>query len=481
MIKLAIITITAFLVILILNQNTFSNAEVTTNTTQSPLSQSRTDSITNMIFLKSNTTFTAKEQSPLVQIQSIGPIDADLLPFHSFGSFEDNSAATSGDFLYIISDKYTRISSWPKHQFQDSIPIFKITEGKTPVSGPKIAASGEGDNVYLLWQNSTGDKLDNIYFRASTDSGSDFGKVIEMSGKIPTNLILKDSLKIAASENNVYVAWGNKTTLSFRASTDNGASFGNTTILSNKLGNPFPETLQIIPSLNNVYITWKENSLEKKDNFFRASTDNGASFGNTINLSKVPKFAFREIAASGNNVYSIWTGGDPNSPTDIFYSKSSDGGNSFSPLLKVNREFGSNIEAKITASGNNVYIVWTPVFEFIQETLPDLLFVKSTDNGTNFSQPVKLLTENPFVVGEGPSIQLSSSENRVLVTATFNFRHAGESSIFVFGSADNGTNFVRTYTNAGSDRYIVMGDNSVYILHDGYKISLPEFQPQKFP
>ena len=474
-VRLAFITITIFLFILILNQNTFSNAEVSTNTTQPPLSQSRNDSISNMIFLESNSTFTSKGQSPVIQIQSISPRDVDL---PSFSFFEDISAAASGDNLYIISDKYDKIRSSKSFQFQDSIPIFNITEGKTPVSGPKIAASG--DNVYLLWQNSTGEKLDNIYFRASTDNGASFGKVIELSGKIPTNLILKDSLKIAASENNVYIAWGNTTTLSFRASTDNGATFGNTTILSNKSGNPFPETLQIIPSLNNVYVTWEENNL---GNFFRASTDNGATFGNTINLSSmVPNFAFAEIAASGNNVYSIWTAGDSFSPSDIFYSKSSDAGTSFSPLLKINRESGSSIGAKITASGNNVYIVWTPDDRFKHNTIPDLLFVKSIDNGTNFSQPVKLLPETetdktPFVSGEGPSIQLSSSDNRVFVTATVNFRHVFASHIFVAGSADNGTNFVRTYTNAGSDRYIVLGDNNVYILDDGIKMSLPDFQP----
>jgi hypothetical protein len=475
MIRLAFITLTIFLFILILNHNTFSNAEVSTNTTQPPLSQSKNDSIRNMIFLGSNATFTSNGQSPLIQIQNINPIDVDLPSFHFF---DEISAAASGNNLYIISDKYYKIRSSKSFPFQDSIPIFNITKGKTPVSGPKIAASG--DNVYLLWQNSTDEKLDNIYFRASTDNGASFGKVIELSGKIPRDLLLKDSLKIAASENNVYVAWGNTTTLSFRASTDNGASFGNTTILSNKSGTPFPETSQIIPSLNNVYITWEENNLA---DFFRASTDNGASFGNTINLSSmVPNFAFAELAASGNNVYSIWTAGDPNSPSDIFYSKSSDAGTSFSPLLKINRESGSSIGAKITASGNNVYIVWTPNDSFKFDTIPDLLFVKSTDNGTNFNQPVKLLPEtetdkNPFVSGEGPSIQLSSSDNRVFVIATINFRHAAESHIFVAGSADNGTNFVRTYTNAGADRYIVLGDNNIYILDDGIKMSLPAFQP----
>src|SRR5215207_1696931 len=280
------ITTTVFLLIIFLTQNIFSNAEVTTNTTQSPLSQSRNDSISNNIS-ELNLTFTNKEQSPVIQIQSISPIDIDLPSFHFF---DDISAAASGANLYIISDKYDKISSSKLFDVQDSIPIFNITEGKTPVSGIKIAASG--DNVYLLWQNSTGAKLDNIYFRASTDNGASFGKVIDLSGKIRTDLILKDSLKIAASENNVYITWGNKTTLSFRASTDTGASFGNTTILSNRLGNSFPETLQIIPSLNNVYITWKENN---SGNFFRASTNNGASFDNTINLSSmVPNFASAE-------------------------------------------------------------------------------------------------------------------------------------------------------------------------------------------
>ena len=45
----------------------------------------------------------------------------------------------------------------------------------------------------------------------------------------------------------------------------------------------------IATSDNNVYITWWSNKTGNEEVMFRASTDNGATFGDKINLSNTPK------------------------------------------------------------------------------------------------------------------------------------------------------------------------------------------------
>lgn len=76
---------------------------------------------------------------------------------------------------------------------------------------------------------------------------------------------------------------------------------------------------------------------------------------------------------------------------------------------------------------------------------PDLLFVKSTDNRSNFDPPIQLLNKTAGGSGreQGTFIGVSSSE-RVIVLSVMSDNHNFRSNIFVSGSSENGTNFART-------------------------------------
>ena len=92
---------------------------------------------------------------------------------------------------------------------------------------------------------------------------------------------------IAASEDNVYVTWWDNKTgnweVFFARSTDNGETFGNTINLSNAMGRS--DDSNIAASGDNVYVTWWDNKTGTREVYFRASTDNGETFGNTIMLN----------------------------------------------------------------------------------------------------------------------------------------------------------------------------------------------------
>jgi hypothetical protein len=106
-------------------------------------------------------------------------------------------------------------------------------EEKTPKRVP-IATSG--DNVYLVWQdNKTGNW--EIFFKASSDGGKTFGSKINLSNDTTRS----DNGIISAEGNNVYVTWwntNNQTGLRepiFRASDDNGKTFGERLMLSSNV------------------------------------------------------------------------------------------------------------------------------------------------------------------------------------------------------------------------------------------------------
>jgi hypothetical protein len=97
---------------------------------------------------------------------------------------------------------------------------------------------------------------------------------------------------MAASEdgNNVYVVWwtnksGGNWEVMFRASNDGGATFGDKINLSNS-PNADSQNAQVIAAGNNVYVSWWEiNPVDgTTESALRVSTDNGRAFGPVLML-----------------------------------------------------------------------------------------------------------------------------------------------------------------------------------------------------
>jgi Fe-S cluster assembly iron-binding protein IscA len=92
----------------------------------------------------------------------------------------------------------------------------------------------------------------------------------------------------------------------------------------------------IATSGDNAYITWWSNKTGNEEVMFRASTDNGATFGDKINLSNTTEADSddAEIAASGNNVYVSWWERNETSDTPVA-RVSNDNGATFGPMLML--------------------------------------------------------------------------------------------------------------------------------------------------
>ncbi len=122
--------------------------------------------------------------------------------------------------------------------------------------------------------------LSNIDFLSSEANAQIF------SDRRHTTLVI--DAPIAVSEDNVYVAWwtnksGNNEVL-FRASNDNGATFGDKINLS-KTPESESEDVEIQASDNNVYVTWWERNQTSNDPVMRISNDNGETFGPLLLLA----------------------------------------------------------------------------------------------------------------------------------------------------------------------------------------------------
>src|ERR671921_2150876 len=87
---------------------------------------------------------------------------------------------------------------------------------------------------------------------------------------------------------------------------------------------------------NNAYITWWSNKTGNEEVMFRASTDNGATFGDKINLSNTTAADSddAEIAASGDSVYVTWWERNETSDTPVA-RVSNNNGATFGPMLML--------------------------------------------------------------------------------------------------------------------------------------------------
>ena len=253
---------------------------------------------------------------------------------------------------------------------------------------PSISVSN--NTVYVVWQDSTSGNFE-IFFAKSTDGGETFGDPINISNN-PGVLAIP---QLTVLDNNVYVVWQDGTSNSpsreifFAKSTDGGETFGDPVNVSNTKG--FSVLPQMVISNNIVYVVWSDDSLGYDEIFFAKSNDGGETFGDPINVSINNGFSFEpSIAFFGNTVYIIWSDNSLNGNREIFFAKSTDGGETFGDPVNVSNSKGYSTIPEIFTLNESIYVIW-------DEILPgedDIFFAKSNDGGETFGDPINV-SNNP--------------------------------------------------------------------------------------
>jgi len=184
-------------------------------------------------------------------------------------------------------------------------------------------------------------------------------------------------------------------------STDNGATFGNVVNLSNYSGSSVNP--QIAVSQNNVYAVWTNNFQEKYGQvFLTRSTDNGATFGDIVNLSNYSGSSVNpQIAVSQNNVYAVWTN-NVTGNEDIFFKKDVSNNNNCIPSNTANRsddlDNSKTVGEVKSLKAKNIAIVedtFTQAaydksfYMFYEIYYP---YIKNTDTPSNFTKYTDLLS-----------------------------------------------------------------------------------------
>jgi hypothetical protein len=125
----------------------------------------------------------------------------------------------------------------------------------------------------------------------AASAATHFGQQETAEAYINPTTLKDEKAPPAITGENVYVVWwtdkGTPNTngeVIFRASTDSGATFGNKTNLSNTTTADSVDA-EIAAEGGNVMITWWERNQTANTPVARISTDNGGTFGPTLNLA----------------------------------------------------------------------------------------------------------------------------------------------------------------------------------------------------
>lgn len=273
--------------------------------------------------------------------------------------------------------------------FSSPVNVSHSSASNAPGS-PQLAADSAGD-IFVVWED---DGVLGILFSRSVDGGTTFSAPIMVSTNTTGSFLPELAV---GSTGNVYLVWEDDTSsnagISFSRSLDQGQTFAAPKTLSG--GNNNCTNPQINSDLaGNLNVVWENDSPGNFEVFFSRSTDSGLNFSAPLNVSNRSGFSTAPLVAAepAGGIDVIWLDTTPPATnTDVFFSRSADGGTTFSPSANLsNSTFFSNNPALAVDFAGNINVVW----QNSASGPNDIFFARSSDSGATFSLPQNL-SNNP--------------------------------------------------------------------------------------
>ena len=270
-----------------------------------------------------------------------------------------------------------------------------------------VAAPDAPETVFVLWQEiifSGGSHGGDILFARSSDGGKTFTPALNISssvggdgkGRINRDIWHNGSLDLVAGPNGMlYAAWTEYDgPLWFSRSSDGGRSFSRPQRVAAGDKPARAPSLALGPE-RTVYLAWTTGEDEGADIQLAKSTDGGASFGPPLrvapskNYSDAPKLA---VGPGGvlHLAYAESSGG-PFARYRIRYTRSTDGGRSFATSRDISRpmpgSFASAAFPALAVDGRGRVCVLWELYDDERQRPRGLGLAVSSDGGRSFSEP----------------------------------------------------------------------------------------------
>ncbi|HLG16440.1 MAG TPA: sialidase family protein [Blastocatellia bacterium] len=268
---------------------------------------------------------------------------------------------------------------------------------------------GKSDNLYLTMSVATGvvpNPHSQIFFTKSGDGGASWDNMPQTRNLSKSN---REDFgpSIAVNRNGttrVYIVFHNNNGGGlYLVRSKKKTKFRAPSNLTPDVGGVFSPRVAL-DSIETVNIVWGDISTGVKRVLFFRSTDRGSTFNEPIDVSRSPGEAFSpEIAMDpGEGINVVWEDTAPGQQA-IMFARSTDGGSNFSDPIRVSQGEGAASEPHIAADSlGGLHVVWADESEDGRQAF----YSHSTDGGQTFSSPINISRD-------------SDAEAQKLVVTTF--------------------------------------------------------------
>ncbi len=291
------------------------------------------------------------------------------------GRGNEPQIAVAANHLYIIWEKRYNMIGFSKSTDGGNTFSNETVWGNESSSDiTKAQLDAVGNNVYVILFGSDG-QAHPVSFVHSTDGGVTFSHPISLSNKATADTAQMIPQMTVAANDNIYVAWPEADKVVLKKRTDGGVTFGSvpTTVF-----NACTFDLNIEAANDSVYalcmlkgidtpegnIPGTKDYLQYNVIIFSKSIDQASTFSSPVTISKKynAHTGSPDIVTSGNkSLYIVWPDDANNTYTDIFFTKSTDNGNTFANATNISNDKEDSFSPKIAVLEDNVFIAWQKI------------------------------------------------------------------------------------------------------------------------
>jgi len=286
------------------------------------------------------------------------------------------------DKMKIISVLFFLFSSIAYSQLTWE-PTYNLSNTPNATSDYHAVHSDELGNYYVVWGDNG-----NILLKHSSDFGQTWSSNITVYAS--SNVCGWPVVK--SNQNHVYVVFhqlAGDYEILFRYSSDFGHTWGTPQVISGIEDGSI--TPQMAVSESGIHVVWERRVNNFYDIFYRKSTNHGATWfpENNISNSLGSHSRWVQIDAIGNKVFCTWLESVTYPESDITFSRSDDGGETWwlTPPSITNDPRPQNRIYMNVVSEDEIYIVSDDIITFNHD---ELFLMKSTNGGATWSTPVNI-------------------------------------------------------------------------------------------
>jgi BNR repeat-like domain len=269
-------------------------------------------------------------------------------------------------------------------------PVQRLTWNSGASMRPRAVVDSSG-GVHVVWYDSTPGN-EEIYYKRSTDGGGAWAtskRVTYTAGSsIGPDIAVDSSGKL-------YVVWEDKTPgnseIYFKKSTDKGTTWSANKRVTWTDGISMASSVAV-DSSNRLHLVWDEFTSGNFEIFYKKSTDGGATWSTSKNLSSTSGNSVNAamVVNSPDTIHVVWYDFAPGN-FELYYKKSTNGGSSWSAKKRITWNSGaSTFPAIVVDPSGNLHVAWSDATSGSAE----IYYKKSTDGGATWTAGKALATNS---------------------------------------------------------------------------------------